>query len=107
MKLSHIILAVLVALVWGLNFVVIKLGLSGMSPMSLCLARFFLTSIPAIFLFKFPRASLGMIVLYGFVMFALQFLLLFLGMYIGITAGLASLLLQSQVFLLYYLQCFF
>jgi O-acetylserine/cysteine efflux transporter len=98
MRLPHLALALLVVLVWGFNFVVIEIGLQEIPPLLLCFARFFLTSIPAIFFVKFPSTSFKMVALYGLIMFALQFALLFMGMYAGVTPGLASLLLQTQVF---------
>src|SRR5579862_153881 len=98
MNLFHFIMALLVILVWGFNFVVIKVGLEGISPLLLGFARFFLTSIPAIFFIKRPKAPFKMVVWYGLVMFALQFSLLFMGMYAGMSAGLASLIMQLQVF---------
>lgn len=98
MQISHLLLALLVILVWGFNFVAIKVGLIGLPPLLLCCARFFLTSIPAIFFIKKPNASWKMIISYGLIMFALQFALLFMGMYAGVTPGLASLLLQVHVF---------
>lgn len=98
MPLLHILLALLIVVVWGFNFVVIKVGLEGISPLLLGFARFFLTSIPAVFFIKRPAVPFKMVVLYGLIMFALQFALLFMGMYAGVTAGLASLILQFQVF---------
>lgn len=50
MPFSHILLALLVAVVWGLNFLFVKLGLEEISPLLLCTLRFTLASIPAIFL---------------------------------------------------------
>lgn len=97
-QLFHIILACLLVIIWGFNFVVIKVGLAEISPLLLGFARFFLTSIPAIFFIKKPAAPLRMVAWYGLMMFALQFALLFMGMYAGITPGLAALLLQLQVF---------
>ncbi len=98
MQLFNIILALLVVIIWGFNFVVIKVGLEEISPLLLGFARFFLTSIPAVFFIKKPSAPFKMVAWYGLVMFALQFSLLFIGMYAGVTPGLASLLLQLQVF---------
>lgn len=98
MQLFHIVLALIVVIIWGFNFVVIKIGLQDISPWLLGFARFFLTSIPAVFFIKRPRIPFRMIAWYGLVMFALQFSLLFWGMYVGVTPGLASLLLQVQVF---------
>lgn len=98
MRLHHMALAILVVAIWGLNFVVIKVGLKEIPPILLCGLRFFLVAFPAVFLIKRPAAPLRMIVGFGLVMFSLQFALLFSGMYAGTTAGLASLLLQVQVF---------
>lgn len=83
---------------WGLNFVVIKWGLREITPFSLCFARFFFTSIPAIFFIKPPAAPFHKIATYGLIMFALQFSLLFIGMNVGMPAGMASVLLQTNVF---------
>lgn len=98
MQPFHLLLALLVILVWGFNFVVIKVGLEEIPPLFLGFARFFLTSFPAVFFIKRPKALFKMVVWYGLVMFALQFSLLFIGMYAGMPPGLASLLSQLQVF---------
>ncbi len=98
MRPSHCLLAILIVAIWGFNFVVIQLGLKEVAPLALCCARFFLASIPAVFLVKKPAVPYKIIASYGLIMFALQFSLLFLGMHAGVTAGLASLVLQVQVF---------
>ncbi|MBP9841359.1 MAG: EamA family transporter [Simkaniaceae bacterium] len=98
MPLTHLFLTLLVVLIWGFNFVVIKVGLQEIPPLFLCFSRFFLTSIPAIFFIKFPATSLKKVILYGLFMFALPFGSLFMGMFVGVTPGLASLLFQAQVF---------
>lgn len=98
MRLSHIALALLTIVIWGFNFVVIKVGLKGIPPVFLVFCRFFLTSIPAIFFIKRPNVLFKMVIAYGLVMFALQFAFLFLGMHLGVSSALASLLLQVQVF---------
>lgn len=106
MLIRHFLLGLLVVLLWGFNFVVIKIGLTEISPLLLCTIRFFLASLPAIF-FKFPATSFHKVILYGLVMFAVQFALLFWGMHAGVTAGLAALLLQAQVFFTVILAIFF
>ena len=60
--------------------------------------RFFFAAFPAVFFIQRPNIAFRQVVAFGLVMFALQFTLLFLGMTAGTTAGLASLLLQVQVF---------
>ncbi|MBS0625390.1 MAG: EamA family transporter [Verrucomicrobia bacterium] len=98
MSISHLLLALLLILVWSFNFVAIREALNGLSPIFLTAARFFLTSIPAIFFIKPPKTSFKMLISYGLVMYGLQFALLFMGMYAGVAPGLASLLLQVHVF---------
>ncbi len=99
MPLTHVLLALLVAVIWGLNWVVIKIGLDEIPPLLLASARFFLTSMSGIFFIKKPAAPFKRVAVYGLVMFALQFGLLFMGMYAGVTPGLASVLVQLQVFI--------
>jgi len=98
MLLHHFLLILLVILVWGFNFVVIKIGLNTIPPIFLVFARFFFTCFPAIFFIKKPKAPLKLLISYGIVMFALQFAFLFMAMESKITPALASLLLQVQVF---------
>lgn len=107
MQLSHFILTLSVILIWGFNFIIIKAGLEEISPTLLAFTRFFLTSIPAIFFIKKPDIPFKMILGYGLGTFALPFGLLFLAMDIGITPGLASLLLQLQVFFTLFLSLIF
>lgn len=98
MPVSHLCLALLVVLVWGVNFIFVKIGLDEMSPLLLCAVRFFLASVPAVFFVKPPKVPFKIIASYGLIMFALQFALLFIGMRVGMTPGMASLIMQVQVF---------
>jgi O-acetylserine/cysteine efflux transporter len=98
MRLHHIAIAILITMLWGLNFVVIHLGLNEISPQILCFIRFFLASLPIVLFVKRPLVPFKEIVLYSLVMFILQFTFLFTGMKVGMTAGLASLLMQTQIF---------
>lgn len=91
-------LVFLLVLVWGVNFVVIRIGLDGFPPLFLAFARFFLTCIPAIFFLKRPKAPFLYIASYGTVIFALQFALFFIGMQLGVPPGLAALLMQVHIF---------
>lgn len=98
MPIAHLSLALIVVLVWGLNFIFVSIGLTEISPLLLCALRFLLASFPALFFIKLPKNSFKIIALYGLVMFALQFALLFMGMSVGMPAGTASILIQVQVF---------
>jgi O-acetylserine/cysteine efflux transporter len=94
----HLLLAFCIVLIWGLNFVAIKLGVLGFPPLFLVFARFFLTCFPLIFFIKKPNVAFKKVLQYGLIMFALQFTFLFLGISKGVAPGLASLITQSQVF---------
>jgi O-acetylserine/cysteine efflux transporter len=94
----HLLLALLVVLIWGANFVAIKVALHDLPPLLLCTVRFTFVAIPAVFFLPRPSVPLRQLLLYGLTMFGFQFGFLFLGMKLGISAGLASLALQFQVF---------
>ncbi|VXC50638.1 putative amino-acid metabolite efflux pump [Pseudomonas sp. 8AS] len=95
---SHICLALLVTLIWGLNFVVIKVGLADFPPLLFCALRFALAALPLLFLRGPLPAPLWRIVQIGLLLGVIKFGLLFVGMHLGMPAGLSSLVLQSQVF---------
>lgn len=97
-KPNHLLVALGVVMIWGFNFVVIKLGLQEIPPIFLCFLRFTLAALPAVFFFKRPELAWVKIFQYGLVIFALQFAFLFSGMHFGVSAGLASVALQVHVF---------
>jgi O-acetylserine/cysteine efflux transporter len=94
----HLLLALLIVSIWGSNFVAVKLALHDLPPLLLCTLRFVFVSIPAVFFLRRPAVPVGQLLTYGFSMFGFQFGFLFLGMKLGVSAGLASLVLQFQVF---------
>lgn len=98
MKLAHIFLAIVVAAIWGLNFVVIKLGLEDFPPLLFSCLRFLLSAIPAIFFLRMPEAKWRYLLLIGLVLGVIKFSFLFEGISFGMSAGLSSLVLQAQVF---------
>ncbi len=99
MQFKHILFGVLVAIIWGCNFIFVQVAITEIPPLALCAIRFFLSGTPLIFFVKRPDVHFGWLALYSFLTFALQFAFLFLGMKAGITPGLASILLQIQVFI--------
>lgn len=99
MKKKDILLSVLLVILWGLNFTAIKLGLSGVPSMLLVTLRYLLTTFPAIFFIKKPKTELKYIVLYGLTVGVGQFSCLFYAMQIGMPAGIASIVLQTQAFI--------
>ncbi|MTH95746.1 EamA family transporter [Roseibium sp. RKSG952] len=98
MRLTDIFLAVLVAALWGFNFVVIHLGIDAFPPLMFSALRFVLAAFPLVFFLPRPKTGWGIILGIGTVLGVVKFALLFLGMDTGLSAGLASLVLQSQAF---------
>lgn len=94
----HFLLALITVIIWGLNFVAINVGLKGFPPLLLCAVRFGLAAFPWVFILPRPKAPLKFIVGYGLFTFVMQFGFLFSGIYLGLSAGLSSLVLQVQVF---------
>jgi O-acetylserine/cysteine efflux transporter len=93
----HTLLALLVAVIWGLNFVVIDFGLVDVPPLVFLALRFLLVSLPAVFFIKPPAIGWRNILAIGAFLSFGQFTLLYLALAIGMPAGLASLLLQTQI----------
>ena len=95
---THLAAALLMVTIWGFNFVVIRWGLDSVSPYTLNLLRFVLAAFPALLFVRPPRAPWHLVAGYGLFAFTLQFCLLFAGMAAGMPTGLASLVIQMQVF---------
>ena len=100
-----ILIGVIVA--WGANFVMVKLGLEQIQPLTLCTLRFLLTSIPAIFFVPIPKKVWTQVISYGILTFALQFTLIFAAIASGVSPGIAALICQVQVFFSIFFACVF
>jgi O-acetylserine/cysteine efflux transporter len=98
MSPKDLMLALVVIVVWGMNFVVIRVGLDNIPPMLLGSLRFMLAAFPAILFIKRPQMPLRWLLAYGATISLGQFAFLFSAMKVGMPAGLASLVLQSQAF---------
>ncbi|MBW5482547.1 EamA family transporter [Streptomyces bambusae] len=96
MRPVHTALAVLVAAVWGFNFVVIEIGLDHFPPLLLSALRFLAAALPAVFLVGRPKVAWKWIAGVGLALGVAKFGLLFTGMDAGMPAGLSSLVLQAQ-----------
>lgn len=96
--IRDLLLALAITAVWGLNFVVIRLGVDTVPPLVLSAMRFLLAAFPLVFFVPRPKVSirtfLGISIMLGIFSFAF----LFIGISAGLSAGMASLVLQSQVF---------
>jgi O-acetylserine/cysteine efflux transporter len=97
MPLRHNLLAASVALLWGVNFVAIDVGLETFPPLLFVALRFALTAFPAVLLVRRPAAAVKWIVAVGFFLSVGQFGLLFVAIHMGMPAGLSSLVIQLQV----------
>ena len=98
MPLTHLLLALAVVAIWGTNFVVIRLGLDVFAPYTFAALRYTFSFIPFIFFVRKPAMSWGKLAAFGVLIGVGQFGLLFWAMRSDITPGLASLVVQSQVF---------
>jgi O-acetylserine/cysteine efflux transporter len=96
-NLRDSLLAVLVAVIWGVNFVVIDWGMAGVPPLLFAAIRFTVVLVPAVFLVPRPRVDWRVVVGVGAFMSLGQFGLLYSSMAAGMPAGLAALVLQAQV----------
>jgi O-acetylserine/cysteine efflux transporter len=97
MPTRHALLAVLIAAVWGANFVIIHVGLEHFPPLLFSSLRFTFVALPAVFIVGRPRVGWRWVVAVGGSLGVVSFGLLFVGMDQGMPAGLSSLVLQTQV----------
>jgi O-acetylserine/cysteine efflux transporter len=97
MKPRDLLLALAVVVAWGVNFVVIEVGLEDFPPLLFSALRFFFAAIPAIFILGRPRVAWRYVIGVGLALGVAKFGLLFIAMDRGVPAGLSSLVLQSQV----------
>ena len=99
-------LALLVVAIWGTNFVVIKAALATLPPLLFAALRFTLAFAPAALFVARPNMSWRSLAAYG-VLIGAQFGLMFIAIRTDITPGLASLVIQTQVFFTIGLAMFF
>lgn len=99
MPLSHLLLALAVVFVWGTNFVVIRWGLNGgLPPFLFATLRFALSALPWMLFMPRPAVAWSKLVWFGVLLGVGQFGLLYLAIQGHISPGLASLVIQLQVF---------
>ncbi len=98
LPLSHFLLALAIVAIWGTNFVVIKKSLDAFPPFLFATLRYVFALLPAIFFIKRPNVSWLNLCLYGCFIGVGQFGILFFAIDGHITPGLASLVVQTQVF---------
>ena len=94
----HLLLALAVVAVWGSNFVVIKNALAHLPPLLFAALRFSLAFVPAAFFLRRPAVPWRNLVAYGWLIGVVQFGALYMAINGHIAPGLASLVVQTQVF---------
>ncbi len=95
---THVALAILVAVIWGVAFVVSKVGLQSFTPPELTALRFIVASLAAIWLPR-PKIPWSILIAIGLTIFTGQFLLQFFGIAYGMPAGLTAVVSQTQALL--------
>ncbi|CRX99738.1 TPA: EamA family transporter [Yersinia enterocolitica] len=98
MKLTDFLIALLITAIWGVNFSIIKLGLITADPLILAGIRFTLCALPAVFFIKKPDTSWRYIIGYGLLFGIGLWGIVNLGIKAGVSAGIASLVLQFGAF---------
>jgi O-acetylserine/cysteine efflux transporter len=98
LPLRHALLALAVVTVWGTNFPIFKLALGTLPPLLLAVLRFALVLLPAALFVRRPAVPWRQLAAYGVLIGAGQFALLYLAVGGHISPGLASLVVQTQVF---------
>lgn len=96
MSFKDTLLGLLIISIWGINFVVIVWGLDGLPPLLMGALRFALVFSVGFLFVKRPNIPLKWMLTYALAISFGQFAFLFCAMSLGMPAGLASLVLQSQ-----------
>lgn len=90
--------ALAVVLIWGSNFVAMKYALHDFTPFQLGAARYVFAVLPLVLVIRAPRLHWKWVLLYGLTQGVGQFGFLFSALQAGMTAALASVLMQTQAF---------
>lgn len=98
MNIKHVLMALSIVVLWGLNFVALKIAVLSLPPIFLAGLRFFLISIPWIFFVQKPKVSKRQFFTLPITLGVLQYSLLYYGMSTGLSAGLSAVILQTQSF---------
>lgn len=90
--------ALAVVVIWGLNFIAMKWGLESFTPFELGAMRYAAAAFPMLLLVRPPRIGWRWVVGFGLFQGVGQFSFGFFAFKLGMTAALASVLMQTQVF---------
>ena len=95
---SHLLLALAIVAVWGTNFVVIKNCLASFPPFYFATLRYLFVLLPLVFFMPRPKVAWGNLCIYGLATGVGQFGVMYYAVNSQISPGLASLVVQTQVF---------
>ena len=95
---SHLLLALAIVAVWGTNFVVIKVSLEAFPPFLFAALRYIFALLPVVFFLPRPKVPWGNLCIYGLATGVGQFGVMYYAIDGQISPGLASLVIQTQVF---------
>lgn len=98
MPFTHILLAILVSAIYGVAFVAIKFSVTELPPLLVTGYRYLFAALPLVFFVPVPKAPVRLLVAYGVTQGVLMFGLIFSAIRLGMPPGLASLVVQMQVF---------
>ncbi|WP_299864330.1 EamA family transporter [uncultured Hoeflea sp.] len=98
MRTRDAVLLTAIVFIWGFNFVVIRWGLNHFPPFLFSALRFSVCLVPIAFGVKKPAVSWRVLILLGFTLGLCVFGFLYLGINAGMGAGVASVIMQAQVF---------
>ena len=98
LPVSHLLLALAIVAVWGTNFVVIKVSLEAFPPFLFAALRYIFALLPLVFFFPKPKVPWWNLCVYGIAVGVCQFGVMYFAIDGRISPGLASLVIQTQVF---------
>jgi O-acetylserine/cysteine efflux transporter len=90
--------ALAIVFIWGMNFVAMKFALRDFTPFQLGAARYVFAALPLVLFIRPPRLHWKWVLMFGLLQGVGQFGFLFSAIKVGMTAALASVLMQTQVF---------
>lgn len=96
--LKDSLVAILVVVLWGFNFVPMKTALQYLTPFELGAWRFLFAVVPMCFFMALPKVRWRWLLMSGMLQGFGQFSLMFVSLEVGMTAALASVLAQTQIY---------
>lgn len=96
MTRKDLALAVVIPLLWGFNFIVMKFAVTEASPLFLVAIRFFLASVPLLFFVPRPEAPWLSLAAFALLFAIVKFGLLFTAFSLRAPAGVTAVVLQTQ-----------